>query len=97
MDRHELLTQINETSFVVNDLTLYLDTHPTDEQALDQFAEAHQKRRTLLEEYQQKFEPLTIDCLRFDSHNEDNSFCAYPGQRHFHWTDGPTPWEGGHI
>ena len=34
-DRCQLLQQINEISFVVNDLNLYLDTHPTDDQALD--------------------------------------------------------------
>ena len=34
-DRCQLLQQINEISFVVNDLNLYLDTHPTDDKALD--------------------------------------------------------------
>lgn len=29
-DRHALLQKINEISFVFNDLTLYLDTHPMD-------------------------------------------------------------------
>ena len=37
-DRCQLLQQINEISFVVNDLNLYLDTHPTDDKALDAFS-----------------------------------------------------------
>ena len=32
--RKELLQKINEVSFAVNDITLYLDTHPCDEKAL---------------------------------------------------------------
>ena len=39
-DRCQLLQQINEISFVVNDLNLYLDTHPTDDKALDAFSQA---------------------------------------------------------
>ena len=39
-DRCQLLQQINEISFVVNDLNLFLDTHPTDGQALDAFSQA---------------------------------------------------------
>ena len=36
-DRCTLLQQINEISFVVNDLNLYLDTHPTDTSALEEY------------------------------------------------------------
>lgn len=32
--RRCLLQQINEVSFAVNDILLYLDTHPDDEKAL---------------------------------------------------------------
>lgn len=32
--RCQLLGEINEVSFAVNDLHLYLDTHPCDEKAL---------------------------------------------------------------
>lgn len=33
-DRQALLQKINEASFAVVDATLYLDTHPTDTEAL---------------------------------------------------------------
>ena len=48
-DRCQLLQQINEISFVVNDLNLYLDTHPTDGQALDAFSQAMAQRKQLLD------------------------------------------------
>ena len=32
-DRETMLKQINEISFTVNDLTLFLDTHPLDDNA----------------------------------------------------------------
>ncbi|MCB7059768.1 spore coat protein CotJB, partial [Eggerthella lenta] len=44
-DRCQLLKQINETSFVVNDLNLYLDTHPLDKDALDAFSQALNQRK----------------------------------------------------
>ncbi len=36
--REQMLQKINEISFTVNDLTLYLDTHPTDANALTAFS-----------------------------------------------------------
>ena len=49
MDRMQLMKEIGEASFMVNDLTLYLDTHPTDQEALKAFSEASKKRRELME------------------------------------------------
>ena len=34
MNQEQLLTYINQVSFVVSDMLLYLDTHPTDREAL---------------------------------------------------------------
>lgn len=79
-DRAQMLKQIEEISFTVNDLTLYLDTHPVDVDALEAFAQAKEQRKQLLQNYAEQYEPLTIDCVR-------------PGQ-HFAWQDGPMPWEG---
>ena len=50
-DRCTLLQQINEISFVVNDLNLYLDTHPTDTSALEEFSQAMAQRRQLLDAF----------------------------------------------
>lgn len=94
-DRKALLDQIDQISFLVNDATLYLDTHPTDERALNFFQDHSKKRKELLDAYQKEFEPLTIDCVRTDEHGSATDYCAHPGQKHFTWTDGPAPWEGG--
>ncbi|POP31725.1 spore coat protein CotJB [Lactonifactor longoviformis] len=96
-DRTALLNELNDISFVMNDVTLYLDTHPLDEQALELFEQSKNRRKQLMQEYEQQFEPLTVDCVCVNSHGASQDFCNYPGQRHFTWVDGPTPWEGGHI
>lgn len=77
-DRITRLKRIQEISFTLNDLMLYLDTHPLDTDALDAFSQAQAQRRELMANYARDFEPLTIDCV-----------C----QKHFNWSDGPLPWD----
>lgn len=98
-DRSSLLRQINEISFTVNDLTLYLDTHPLDTDALDAFTQAMAQRKQLLDTFAKEFEPLTANCACPDTNNQTESNTKYPGKRHFTWSDGPLPWdnEGGAI
>jgi len=96
-DRMKLLKEIGEMSFLVNDLTLYLDTHPLEAEALKCFSEAMGKRKALLETYAAEFEPLTVDCVCPDTNNRTGSMTKYPGQKHFTWSDGPLPWEGGAV
>lgn len=95
MTRAALLKEINETSFVADDLRLYLDTHPTDADALESFSAAIKKRKTLLQTYADQFEPLTSDCICPDSNNRSGFMTKYPAGKHFTWVDGPLPWEGG--
>lgn len=94
-DRKQMLKEINEISFTVNDLTLYLDTHPLDSDAMTAFSEAVEKRKSLMQAYADQFEPLTVDCVCPDTNNETDMHTCYPGTRHFTWVDGPLPWEGG--
>ena len=95
MDRVQMLKEIDEVSFMVNDLTLYLDTHPTDAEALQAITEAAKRRKQLMTEFAKEFEPLTMDCVCVESNNQTNSYTKYPKQKHFTWSDGPLPWEGG--
>ena len=92
-DRCTLLQQINEISFVVNDLNLYLDTHPTDTSALEEFSQAMAQRRQLLDAFAKEYEPLTLNCVRPDTNNKSESHTKYPGQKHFTWSDVPLPWD----
>ncbi|MGN0158640.1 MAG: spore coat protein CotJB [Brotaphodocola sp.] len=92
-DRSQLLKQIQEVSFTLDDLTLYLDTHPLDADALNTFSDMQKCRKELLQNYARDFEPLTRDCVCPDTNNETNTLCKYPGQKHFTWSDGPLPWD----
>ncbi len=92
-DRNTLLQNINETSFLLDDLRLYLDTHPLDSQALTAFGQAMTQRKQLLAEFAKEFEPLTPDCICPDTNNQTKCCTKYPEQKHFTWTDGPVPWE----
>lgn len=81
--REELLNRILEVSFVLDDLTLYLDTHETDQEALKLYRKKGEERNRLKQEFAEQFYPLTRDCLRYCK--EETAFC---------WQDGPMPWEG---
>ena len=57
----QLLNRIDQVSFAVNDMILYLDTHPCDEKALTYCRELVQERKKLLKEYADAYGPLIID------------------------------------
>ena len=54
-DREKLLRQIMEYKFYINDLALYLDTHPCDKRAL----ELHNKYVEKLDEVTKEFEKMS--------------------------------------
>lgn len=81
------LNEINVISFAINDLTLYLDTHPTCEKGLSLFMELLKKRLDLLAEYAEDFFPLT----------QISMITGTPDTTKYGWAEGPLPWEGGHI
>ena len=85
----QLLCQIQQVSFVLDDLTLYLDMHSEDGQALALYQEKLEVRDQLKKEFAQKFYPLTRDCVAYcqgqGGVHGDHAFC---------WQDGPIPWEG---
>ena len=61
MNQEQLLTYINQVSFVVSDMLLYLDTHPTDREALAYCEDHIAMRNKALKEYAALYGPLTID------------------------------------
>ncbi len=75
----DLLRQIMSLNFAVNDLVLYLDTHPNDSCALNKHNEYSEKVVNLTNEYQRLYGPLTVN---FTSDTWD-------------WIDEPWPWERG--
>ncbi len=80
--KDSLMSWINMVSFAVNDISLYLDTHPCDKEALKYFENYSQLRNQALEDFAQAFYPLTMDTV---------PSCS----QHWDWADSPLPWEGG--
>lgn len=79
--KEKLLQRINEVSFAVNDILLYLDTHPCCQEALAFYQECAAERRKLMKEYAQCYGPLTVD----DALETDGNT--------WKWMEQPFPWE----
>lgn len=83
-DREQLMTKINQVSFFLDDLTLYLDTHEKDAQALKLYHEKTLECTELRKQFAEEFYPLTKLCVPSRGSGEA-SFCLQ---------EGPMPWEG---
>ena len=81
--RKDLLEQINQVSFAVDDVKLYLDTHPYDEEALEYFRKYSCLRNEAMEDYAKYYGPLTIDTAVYS--------CA----EKWDWINEPWPWQEG--
>lgn len=58
----QMLQAIQQASFALIDITLYLDTHPGDQDALAYQKDARNTRKELMREFASKYYPLTLDC-----------------------------------
>lgn len=81
MNCDQLLQLVYQASFAMDDVTLFLDTHPCDQNALDYYHYVANLRREVMAAYQAQCGPLMID--QVDS-------CNY-----WSWVDDKWPWEGG--
>lgn len=81
--RQELLEWINIVSFAVDDVKLFLDTHPCDRDALEYFEEFKRQRVQALKEYAKYYSPLTIDTA--DACSDER----------WTWINDPWPWQEG--
>ncbi len=73
-----LFDQINEVSFALDDLRLYLDTHPDCAEALALFSEYMDKRAELVGKYTENYGPLDSYCLNTSGG--------------WNWNSAPMPW-----
>ena len=78
----QMLQYVDMVSFAVTDVTLYLDTHPCDEEALAYFRHYSKLRNQALKEYAEAYGPLTIDT---------NANCSQTWE----WVENPWPWQAG--
>jgi len=74
------LLELQRIDFALVELTLYLDTHPMDMQAVQQLNQLSQKRRQIASEFEMKHGPL----LQFGQ-----SYSRFPWQ----WIETPWPWQ----
>lgn len=77
--KEELLSEIQCHEFAINELALYLDTHPEDQRALYLHRKYCNELKPMKDMYQRVYGPLTIN---------------YPCNK-WRWLEEPWPWEGG--
>ena len=76
-----MLKKIQEMEFVAVELNLYLDTHPCDEDAINDYNCAVEVLKQMKKDYEAEFGPL----MNFGW----GGFSRMPWQ----WVEGPWPWE----
>ena len=78
--KERLLKDIGIVDFTLTELTLYLDTHPTDCSAMEYFNHYNKIKMQMEKEFAQKFYPLNTRTA------ESN--------KEWRWGMAPNPWEG---
>ena len=66
-EKEEMLFNIGEYSFMMHDMNLYLDIYPNNEEALNKFIEYRNKANELINKYERKYGPLTVNSGNFDT------------------------------
>lgn len=81
MNKAQLKRRIFELDFALHELVLFLDSHPTNQKAMELMEEYREKRKELIKTYENNFGPF-IMMPRDVPRNE----C-------WKWLEGPWPWE----
>lgn len=79
--RRDMMEQIRCLEFAINELALYLDTHPDDQKALCLHRKYAKEAKECKDKYQKVFGPLTIN---------------FPCNK-WRWLEEPWPWERGNF
>lgn len=77
---YRMMEELQQLDFALVELTLYLDTHPDDMQALQQYNQLSQQRQQAAYRFECRYGPL----LQFG-----HSYSRYPWQ----WAETPWPWQ----
>lgn len=86
-EQEKALNAISATGFALNDLTLYLDTHPGCQSGIRLMKQLLKKRYDELADYASRYCALT----------QLSVLTGKPDSEAFEWDEGPAPWEGGLI
>lgn len=79
-EKVELMRYIQQVGFAVDDVVLYLDTHPHDADAIAYYEKYKKLSREASKEYTNQYGPLTNENV-----NTTNGWA---------WVKDPWPWEG---
>lgn len=77
---YQYLQELQTIDFVLVELTLYLDTHPDDQQSLAQFGQFQKRKTVLMQQFQALFGPL-------------QEFGNSAVGQTWTWAEGPWPWQ----
>lgn len=80
MGEAALMKQINESSFAMDDVLLFLDTHPNDPDAMRYYHNVVGMRKNVVSAYERQYGPLTVDSVTGNT---------------WSWMTQTWPWEGG--
>ena len=75
----ELFNKIQVLEFTIYDTGLYLDTHPTDQEALSYYHKNREMLNAAVDEYTSRYGPLTMDSVF--------------SKNKWTWIEKPWPWE----
>lgn len=79
MNQKQLMNYINTVSFALDDVTLFLDTHPENQEALAFYNNLKEKRIQAVNDYTRFYGPLTR--------------CNVNSGNKWAWNQGPWPWQ----
>ncbi|WDL96088.1 spore coat protein CotJB [Alicyclobacillus sp. ALC3] len=77
---YQYLGELQSVDFVLVELTLYLDTHPDDAQAIAQFGQFQRRKMALMSQIENAYGPL-------------REYGNSPAGNHWSWADSPWPWQ----
>ena len=80
-DREKMLFNVLKYKFTLNELNLYLDNHPTNQEYIALYNKYLQEEKKQCLEYEKKYGPLTLDS-------------PYLENSPWMWNKSPWPWEG---
>lgn len=78
-ERSQLLRKLQQASFAIDDVELFLDTHPTDQDALEYYEKQRKLREQAMKDFTSMYGPISA----YDV-NVKNRWT---------WIDNPWPWE----
>lgn len=85
---NEYLKKVTAASFALDDMRLYLDTHPFDKEAIAFYEKYIAIRKEAIAEYEKNIGPV----CSYDVKGKNGTCCCENDQ--WAWVNEPWPWEG---